>query len=166
MKIAFSVVSKNIDDPQPEPDEVRIMVEFAHDDEATEYARFDAIITNNTTYNNEPGDESFVYPKAVDFTTNRYFVVARELQELHKSTAFSWGRVAIVKIYATVRKNGSLSADYFVCLDAIRLDNVATENPLYGLTGYSPVKSPNATPILKDTNTKSFVEFRFAMGVE
>jgi hypothetical protein len=166
MKIAFSVVSKNIESPQPEPDEIRIMVEFAHDDAGSQYAKFDAIVTNNTNYDNEPGDESFVYPPEVDFTDNRYYVVSRELQELHKSTAFSWGQVAIVKIYATVIKSGSPSADYFVCLDALRLDNVATENPLYGLTGYSPVKSLNATPILKDTNTKNFVEFRFAMGVD
>jgi hypothetical protein len=165
MKIAFSVVGKNIDTDSP--DEVRIMVEFAHDDEATQYARFDAIVTGGSTYNNNLGDESFVYPPGVvNFSTNRYYVVSRELQELRKSTGFSWGNVTIVKIYVTVIKGTSPSADYFVCLDAIRLDNVATENPIYGLTGYSPVKSPDALPILKDTNTKNFVEFRFAMGVE
>jgi hypothetical protein len=165
IKIAFSVVGKNPDTVRP--DEVRIMVEFAHDDEATQYARFDAIVTHGSTYNNNPGDASFVYPSGtVDFTDNRYYVVSRELQELQKSTAFSWNNVTIVKIYATVIKSGSPSADYFVCLDAIRLDNVATENPLYGLTGYSPVKTTNALPILKDTNTKNFVEFRFAMGID
>jgi hypothetical protein len=240
IKIAFSVIGKNLNTANP--DEVRIMVEFAHDDEATEYARFDAIVKNGATYQNNDVDESFVYPKGtVDFTDNRYYVVSRQLQELHKSTQFSWNKVAIVKIYATVIKGTALvsnksatstvvtlttsanhnfvvgdkiivsdlgdskrfdgtfeitevtsntikynkagttvsstavsptvqiaspSENHFVCLDAIRLDNVATENPLYGLTGYSPVKSPNATTILKDTNTKSFVEFRFAMGVE
>jgi hypothetical protein len=165
MKVAFSVIGKNPDTVSP--DEVRIMIEFAHDDAATQYARFDAIVTGGSDYENNAGDESFVYPSGVvNFSTNRYYVVSRELQELQKSTAFSWNQVAIVKIYVTVTKSGSPSADYFVCLDAIRLDNVATENPLYGLTGYSPVKSPDALPILKDTNTKNFVEFRFAMGVE
>jgi hypothetical protein len=165
MKIAFSVVGKNIDTASP--DEVRIMVEFAHDDESTQYARFDAIVTGGSDYENNAGDESFVYPSGVvNFSSNRYYVVSRELQELRKSTGFSWGNVTIVKIYVTVIKGTSPSADYFVCLDAIRLDNVATENPIYGLTGYSPVKSPDALPILKDTNTKNFVEFRFAMGVE
>ena len=165
MKIAFSVVGKNPDTASP--DEVRIMVEFAHDDAATQYARFDAIVTSGSNYQNNDGDDSFVYPSGVvNFSTNRYYVVSRELQELQKSTAFSWNNVTIVKIYATVIKSGSPSADYFVCLDAIRLDNVATENPLYGLTGYSPVRSPNATTILKDTNTKNFVEFRFAMGID
>ena len=239
MKIAFSVINKDMD--APDPDEVRIMVEFTPSDSSLEYARFDAIVTNNTDYDNEPGDESFVYPPEVDFTDNRYYVVSRELQELHKSTNFSWNEVNTVKIYVTVIKGTSLvsnksatatavtlttstnhsfvvgnkiivsglgnsgrfdgtfeitevtsntikynkagavisstavsptvkiespSEDYFVCLDALRLDNVATENPIYGLTGYSPVKSPDALPILKDTNTKNFVEFRFAMGVE
>jgi hypothetical protein len=143
------------------------MVEFAPDDAASEYARFDAIVENGATYENNAGDESFVYPEGiVDFSTNRYYVVSRQLQELQKSTGFSWSKVSIVKIYATVLKDDAPSSDYFVCLDALRLDNVATENPIYGLTGYSPVKSPNAQTVLKDTNTKSFVEFRFAMGID
>jgi hypothetical protein len=167
LKIAFSVVGKNLSTPEVQPDEVRIMVEFAPDDAASEYARFDAIVENGATYENNAGDESFVYPKGmVDFSTNRYYVVSRQLQELQKSTGFSWSKVSIVKIYATVLKDDTPSSDYFVCLDALRLDNVATENPIYGLTGYSPVKSPNAQTVLKDTNTKSFVEFRFAMGID
>jgi hypothetical protein len=167
MKIAFSVIGKNLSTPAVQPDEVRIMVEFAPDDDASEYARFDAIVENGATYENNAGDESFVYPKGmVDFSTNRYYVVSRQLQELRKSTGFSWSKVSVVKIYATVLKDDAPSSDYFVCLDALRLDNVATENPIYGLTGYSPVKSPNAQTVLKDTNTKSFVEFRFAMGID
>jgi hypothetical protein len=170
LKIAFSVIGKNLSSPEVQPDEVRIMVEFAHDDEATQYARFDAIVENGATYENNAGDEFFVYPKGiegiVDFSTNRYYVVSRQLQELRKSTGFSWSKVSVVKIYATVLKDDAPSSDYFVCLDALRLDNVATENPIYGLTGYSPVKSPDAQTVLKDTNTKSFVEFRFAMGID
>lgn len=163
LKLAFAVVNKDIDGTQP--DEVRIMVEFTPSDTNSEYARFDAILTPQT-YTNDPGDESFVYPPTVNFADNRYYVVSREIQELHKSSGFSWKQVNTVKIYVTVIKSGSPSADYFVCLDALRLDNVATENPIYGLTGYSPIVTPNAQPILKETNTKSFVEFRFSVGVE
>ena len=165
MKLAFAVINKNLDGPQP--DEVRIMVEFTPSDASLEYARFNVILTNGTDYENLPGSESFVYPSGVtSFSDNRYYVVAKELQELQKSSGFSWNQVNTIKIYATVIKSGSASSDYFVCLDALRLDNVATENPIYGLTGYSPVVTPDAQPILKDTNTKNFVEFRFAVGID
>lgn len=240
LKLAFAVVNKNINSPEIHPDEVRIMVEFTPSDSSDEFARFDAIITPQV-YGNQPGDDLFVYPPLVDFEENRYYVVSRELGELHKSTNFSWNEVNTVKIYATVIKGTSLisnksatstvvtlttstnhnfvvgnkiivsglgnsgrfdgtfeitevtsntikynktgeavsstpvsptvqivspSEDHYVCLDALRLDNVSTENPIYGLTGYSQVKTPDATPILKDINTKNFVEFRFAMGID
>lgn len=165
LKLAFSVINKDLDGTQP--DEVRIMVEFTPSDGSSEYARFDVILENGVEYDNAAGSESFVYPSGtVSFADNRYYVVARELQELHKSSGFSWNEVNTVKIYATVVKTGVPSSDYFVCLDALRLDNVATENPIYGLTGYTPVVTANAQPILKDTNTKNFVEFRFAMGID
>jgi hypothetical protein len=162
LKLAFSVASKDLDALTGQPDEIRIMVEFTPSDTNSEYARFEAILTDETTY----GDDSFVYPKDVDFGTNRYYVVGKEIQELQKSSGFSWKEVNTVKIYATVIKDGAASSDYFVCLDALRLDNVATENPIYGLTGYSPVATDTGHPILKDTNTKSFVEFRFAIGID
>jgi hypothetical protein len=165
LKLAFAVVNKNLDGTQP--DEVRIMVEFTPSDASSEYARFDVILTNGSTYTNAEGSESFVYPSGTtSFANNRYYVVAREIQELQKSSGFSWNEVNTIKIYSTVIKSGSRSSDYFICLDALRLDNVATENPIYGLTGYTPVVTTNAQPILKDTNTKNFVEFRFAIGID
>lgn len=166
LKLAFSVVNKDLDGTQP--DEVRVMVEFTPSEAPNaEYARFDVILENGVEYDNAAGSESFVYPSGtVNFTSNRYYVVAREIQELHKSSGFSWNEVNIVKIYATVIKSGSPSSDYFVSIDALRLDNVSVENPIYGLTGYSPVVTANAQPILKDTNTKNFVEFRFAIGID
>jgi hypothetical protein len=106
MKIAFSVINKDMD--APDPDEVRIMVEFTPSDSSLEYARFDAIVKGGSTYNNNPGAESFVYPSGVvNFSNNRYYVVSRELQELHKSTNFSWNEVNTVKIYVNVIKGTS-----------------------------------------------------------
>lgn len=57
------------------------------------------------------------------------------------------------------------SSDYYVALDAIRLENVATTNPLYGLVGYTVAKTANGNPIIKESNTSSLLEFRFAMDV-
>ena len=57
------------------------------------------------------------------------------------------------------------SSDYYVALDAIRLENVATTNPLYGLVGYTVAKTTTGNPIIKEANTSSLLEFRFAMDV-
>ena len=57
------------------------------------------------------------------------------------------------------------SSDYYVSLDAIRLENIATVNPLYGLTGYSVVRTDAAESIIKSPNTNNYVEFRFSIGV-
>ncbi len=57
------------------------------------------------------------------------------------------------------------SSEYYVALDAIRLENVSTTNPLYGLVGYTVAKTPEGNPIIKDSNTSSLLEFRFALDV-
>jgi len=38
-------------------------------------------------------------------------------------------------------------------------------NPLYGLVGYTVAKTTGGLPIIKETNTSSLLEFRFAMDV-
>lgn len=57
------------------------------------------------------------------------------------------------------------NANYYVALDAIRLENVSTTNPLYGLVGYTVAKTQLGNPIIKESNTSSLLEFRFAMDV-
>lgn len=57
------------------------------------------------------------------------------------------------------------SSEYYVALDAIRLENVSTTNSLYGLVGYTVAKTPLGNPIIKESNTSSLLEFRFAMDV-
>ena len=57
------------------------------------------------------------------------------------------------------------SSNFFIGLDAIRLENLATLNPLYGLTGYTVVKTDDARPIIKEANTSNLVEFRFGLDV-
>ena len=47
----------------------------------------------------------------------------------------------------------------------MRLENIATVNPLYGLTGYSVIKNTNAETIVKSPNTNNYIEFRFSIGV-
>jgi len=111
--------------------------------------------------------EAVVDDTANNFATNRYFVVSKQLQELKKSSEFSWSEVNTVRIYACVIKDGSTTptSDFYVCLDGLRLENVTSNNSVYGLTGYTVVKTPEARTIVKSANTTNYIEFRFGLDV-
>jgi hypothetical protein len=157
LRLAFSLINKD-GDSATSPDTVRILIDFAATDSnnPTTYARFEVNI--------EDGVDGY------DFSTNRYFVVSKQLQELYKSQDFTWNAVTVVKIYCSIfddAVSGGLLpvSDYYIALDALRLENIATVNPLYGLTGYSVIKNDDATTIVKSPNTNNYVEFRFSVGV-
>lgn len=156
LSLAFSVVSKTADGPAP--DSVRILVEFAssdvHDDLAGQYARFEVNLENGA------GTE------AHDFDTNRYVVIQKNIEELYTSAGFTWNTVDVIKVYASAIKDGVASDDFYVFLDALRLDNTSSVNPLYGLTGYSVIRNTDSKTITKLANTTNFIEFRFAMEVQ
>jgi len=156
LRLAFSLVSKN-GSSSAIPDTIRVLVDFSSTDAGSgEFARFEAEINHVDSGNTELSQ---------DFETNRYFVVSKELQELYTTANFTWDAVTVVKIYACVIDGGVPSEDYYVALDALRLENTQTINPLYGLTGYSIVKNDNAETIIKSPNTSNYVEFRFTVGV-
>jgi hypothetical protein len=151
LKLAFSVANKNGTDTDI-PDSVRVLLEFSSADthNTGEWARFEAIL-NKEDY---------------DFETNRYFVVTKQLQQLYKSSGFTWSLVDVVSIYSSVIQNNQTTNRFYVCLDAIRFENTNSTNPLYGLTGYSVIKNKNAQTIIKAANTTNYIEFRFAMDVQ
>lgn len=154
LKLAFSVINKN-GESSVQPDEVRIVVEFSDTDAASDtgsqYAKFETIVKST-----DPG---------IDFSTNRYFISTKSLQDLYKSPGFTWNAIDTVKIYVSIIKNNVVSKDYYVCLDALRLENITSTNPVYGLTGYSVIKNMHSQPILKYPNTTNHIEFRFGMDV-
>lgn len=154
LKLAFSVINKN-GLSEAVPDSVRILIEFAsaHDSSENGYqsAKFVVNVADGSTY---------------DFDTNRYIVVTKQLQELFKTANFTWSSVRVVKVSASVINAGQPSSDFYVALDALRLENVSTINPLYGMTGYSVIKNPYGLPIIKAPNTENYIEFRFAMDVQ
>lgn len=155
IRLAFSVVNKNGTANQ-HPSQILILAEFSSDDAhgTGQYARFEVDIEHDAS------------SATNNLLTNRYFVVSKQLQELTKSQDFSWGAVDIFKIYVCVLDgDGNPSSDYYVCLDAARLESVSSQNPLYGLSGYTVVKNTYARPILKSANTTNFIEFRFNVGV-
>jgi hypothetical protein len=154
LKLAFSVINKD-GESDVQPDEVRILVEFSDTDEANatgaQYARLGVVIKETDA--------------GVDFATNRYFVSSVALEDLVKTTGFTWKVVDVVKFYATIVKDGVASDDYYVCLDALRLENITSFNPVYGLSGYSVIKNTNSETIVKNANTTNHIEFRFGMDV-
>lgn len=155
LRFAFSLVSKD-GDSSAVPDIVRILIDFASTDAENpdEFARFEIELENGS-------GTSGTY----DFSTNRYFVVSKQLQELYQTQGFTWNAVTVVKIYACVLVSDVPSDDYYIALDALRLENIATTNPLYGLTGYSVIKNADAETIVKSPNTSNYIEFRFSVGV-
>lgn len=157
LKLSFSVINKD-GESLATPDSVRILLEFASTDhtdhESKEYAKFEVNLDNGTSTGQH------------DFNTNRYVVATKQLQTLYKSPAFTWATVDVIKVHASVIVDGLPSEDFYVCLDALRLENVTTTNSLYGLTGYSVIKNTDAKTIVKSANTTNFIEFRFAMDVQ
>jgi hypothetical protein len=153
LRLAFSLINKD-GASLTVPDTVRILVDFSSSDTTTgEYARFEAELINGT----DPGE--------YDFTSSRYFVISKQLQELYTSANFTWDAVNVVKIYVSTLISGTASNNYYIGLDAMRLENIATVNPLYGLIGYSVVKTPDAETIIKSPNKSNYVEFRFVVDV-
>lgn len=156
LKLAFSVASKEANGSAP--DSVRILLEFASLDsqgnENEQYARFEVNLNNGTG------------PEEHDFESNRYVIAQKNIEDLYTSTGFTWNTVDVIKIYVSVIKNNLPSDDFYVFLDALRLDNTSTINSLYGLTGYSVIKNTDAQTVIKTANTTNFIEFRFAMDVQ
>jgi len=152
LRLAFSLINKN-GAAVTIPDKVRVIVEFSSSGTfATgSWARFEAEINYN-----DPG---------VNFATNRYFIISKQLQELYKSENFAWSDINTVRIYSSVIKDSAPTSDFYVCLDGLRLENTTSTNSVYGLTGYSVIRSTDAKTIIKSANTTNYIEFRFSLDV-
>lgn len=151
LRLGFSVVNRNPDTANPT--DVKIIVEFTAEEGSSnpQSASFKAHLT------------------AVDddLNTNRYFVVSKRLEDLETTAEFSWQSVSTIKVYASVLSDGTnYSDDFFVALDALRIENTSSVSPLYGLTGYTVTKTDTGNPVIKAPNTSNLVEFRFAMDVQ
>jgi hypothetical protein len=159
LRLAFSIANKTANSLTV-PDNVKILLEFSHPgaNSSIQYAKFQVDI-DDTGYDNGTSVNSH------DFENNRYVVVNKTFQELDKSLRFSWSEVKTAKIYATITKNNLPSDSYYVCLDALRVENNTATNSLYGMTGYSVIKNVQSRPIIKSANTTNYIEFRFALDV-
>lgn len=163
LRLSFSVVNKVPGTslvPAAVPDNVKILLEFSYvgTNSVQEYARFEVDI-------DDLGYTAGTSTDKRNLSTNRYIVATKSLKDLNKTDNFDWREVAVAKIYACVTEAGSPSDSFYVCLDGLRLENITSTNSLYGLTGYSVIKSVGAKPIIKSANTTNYIEFRFALDV-
>lgn len=160
LRLAFSVINKD-SSRSIQPYDVKILLEFADNDvqsdSGKEYARFETVISST-----DPG---------VDFENQRYFVSVARFEELNRSPGFTWKIADVAKVYVMVREqdpvteNLFISDEYYVCLDALRLENTTNANPIYGLTGYSVIKTLDSKPVVKIANSSNHIEFRFGLDV-
>jgi hypothetical protein len=152
LRLALTVINKN--ETSTPPDSVIVLIEFASTEtESSEFARFEVEMINGTS----EGE--------YNFGSNRYHVITKKIEELYMSTNFTWDSVTVAKIYACSIVDGEPSGDYYIAFDALRLENVSSINPLYGMTGYTIVKNENGETVSKGANTSNYVEFRFSIGV-
>ena len=153
LKLAFSVMNKNGNVGTDIPDQVEILVQFVSSTNNAVYANFQVDLALGTGTNQH------------DFTNNRYVVVSKQLQELYYSAGFSWGLIDEIRVYTSVTDSATVSDNYYVAFDGIRIDNITTQNPLYGLTGYTVFMTEGGETVIKNQNTKNYIEFRFAIDV-
>ena len=153
LRLAFSIVNRDgTYGAGTQPERARVLVSFENTS-GTQFARLEAEVADDSS-----GGQ-------YDFATKRYFVVTKQLQQLYRTSGFDWNDVSVVKIYACVIDGVNPSGNYYVALDALRLENIATKNPLYGLTGYSVIQTSDAATIIKSPNTNNYIEFRFSVDV-
>lgn len=150
LRLGFSVVNRNLDTTNPT--DVKIIIEFT--------------VEEGTTNPQSALFKTHLTAVADDLNANRYFVVSKKLEDLETTPEFSWQSVSTVKVYSSVLSDGNYSDDFFVALDALRIENTASISPLYGLTGYTVTKTDTGNPVIKAPNTANLVEFRFAMDVQ
>lgn len=118
------------------------------------------ITTGATPHGLVAGDSVTIY--GVDTTFNGTYTIL----SAPTTTSFTYTKVASNVASTPATGNfDKVNSNYFIALDAIRLDNVSTINPLYGMVGYALVETQNAETIIKEPNTNNYVEFRFTLDV-
>jgi len=141
------------------PYAARVVVEFTTVDNSGSF---------RINFETEPGD----------LTSSRYTVVTRQIGDGEVIGDFIWSAVNNVNFYGSIvdDEGNPITEDvsgtdypyYYLALDALRLENTSSQNPLYGLTGYTIIENTEngiSRPIVKLPNTSAMIEFRLGVGV-
>lgn len=148
IKLAISLIDKTPDATAGDPDNVKIILQFFRNEVTT----------------TQGFAKKEIYIDGAEFTDSRYRVIDIPISDFITSEDYASYEARTCRIFVSVEKSGSISSDYYVLLDSMRLDNITTANPLYKMVGYSVIKD-DGNPIVKYPNTNNYVEFRFSLGV-
>jgi hypothetical protein len=119
-----------------------------------------ATITTLTSHNFKVGD-------SVNISGAGSLNGIKTITEIPSPLSFSFEAEGTT-IYQEIIPSGNVesgSSAFYVALDGLRIDNVSTINPLYGLVGYSIIQNEDRRPIIKAPNSTNFIEYRFIMDV-
>ena len=153
ISFAFSLIDKDAVGSGTDPDYVKILIEFYKNETSTTSGYAKAEIEIDGT----------------DFTGDRYKVIEIPISDLITSPDFSSAQVRLARIFASVVYTDGgeqkTSPVHYVELEGIRIENTTSSNPIYGMVGYSAVRTSDGQPIYKYTNTNNYIEFRFNLDV-
>lgn len=153
LSFAFSLIDKDGTGAGVQPDQVKILIEFYRNEDSLTagFAKKEISITGS------------------EFAGNRYKVVEFPISDLITSADFSSTQIRVCRIFASViHTDGGIqktSPEHYIELEGFRVENITTENPVYGLVGYSVVRTDDGQPIYKYDNTTNYIEFRFNLDV-
>ena len=151
--LAFSLIDKNGAGAGTNPDYVKVLLEFYRNESSitTGYAKAE------------------IYIDGTEFTGDRYKVIEIPISDLITSPDFSSQQIRVARIFASVvHTDGGqqkTSPNHYIDLEGLRLENDTTVNPLYGMVGYSVVRTTDGQPLYKYQNTNNYIEFRFNLDV-
>jgi len=152
ISLAFSLIDKDAIGVGV-PDYVKILIEFYKNETS---------ITSGFA-------KAEIQIDGTDFTSDRYKVIEIPISSLITSEDFSSAQVRLARIFASVVYTDGgeqkTSPVHYVELEGIRIENTTSSNPIYGMVGYSAVRTSDGQPIYKYTNTNNYIEFRFNLDV-
>ncbi|MDA0900312.1 MAG: hypothetical protein O3B35_04715 [Proteobacteria bacterium] len=162
IKLAFSVISKQANNDTA-PDKVRVILDFVNNLPGLELESPKARLGIEI----DQSDFDVLNTGQSPDPQNRYRVITRTLSQFNVDDTFSWANINLTRLYAcALDSSDNLLDTYYIAFDGLRLENISSDNPLYGLVGYNVIRSDFAYPILKAQNTNNFVEYRFGIGVD
>lgn len=153
IKIAYSLLSKNLTNNDSPDTGVRIRLELINNVPGTP-----------TAYVNITSPSAAFVDELDSGKKKRYQVVTKAISDFTASSDFSWSNINLIRIYADVID--AVPSDYFIAFDGIRLENISTSNPLYSLIGAEYIKTSDGFDILKQENSTSYIEYRFGLGIQ
>ena len=150
---AFSLIDQDSIGPGSDPDYVKILLEFY---------RNETSITSGYA-------KAEIYIDGTEFAGDRYKVIEIPISDLITTPDFSSQQIRVARVFSSVVYTTSgqqmASPVHYVELEGMRLENDTTVNPVYGMVGYSVVRTGDGQPLYKFQNTNNYVEFRFNLDV-